>query len=63
MAVLEKNTNSLVWVVGLYNIDWDLKIFYVGYWGVAEFSGNGYITESVKKLVDYVMENLKASRV
>lgn len=63
MLVLEKNTNSLVGVVGLYNIDWDLRIFYVGYWGVSNFSGKGYITEAVKNLVKYAIDNLKASRI
>lgn len=63
MLTFEKGSNNLVGVVSLFNIKEDLKICDIGYWGVTQYSGKGYITESVKCLKSYTMNELSMNRI
>ncbi|MQR02589.1 GNAT family N-acetyltransferase [Glaciimonas soli] len=58
-----KSTGELVGGGGLHYVNWDLRRFEVGYWGRTRYLGNGLISEAVKALMQYAMENLHASRV
>lgn len=48
---------------GLHRIDWDLRIFEIGYWIRATAEGQGYITETVQLLARLAFDRLEASRV
>lgn len=63
MLIIERETQKLVGLVGLYGINWQSKTFHIGYWCVSGFSGNGYITEAVKVLTEHLLEIVRASKI
>lgn len=60
---VHKETGEIVGGSGLHNADWDMRQFEVGYWGNIRYSKQGLMTEGVKALVTYAINELKASRV
>lgn len=58
-----KDTGEFVGCAGLRNIDWQIRKFELDYWLDAEFEGNGYMTEAVKKLLEFAFHDLQAQRV
>jgi RimJ/RimL family protein N-acetyltransferase len=60
---LLKSDGTLVGGSGLHDVDWALRRFEVGYWGRARFCGQGLMTEGVRALADYALNELSASRV
>ena len=61
--LLEKSTNQLVGVAGLYRIDWSTPKLEVGFWGRVSRAGNGFISEAVAALTDTAFSWLGAARV
>jgi len=58
-----KETNELVGGSGLHDADWVKRHFEIGYWGNSKFGGQGLMTEGVKALAKYALNELKATRV
>ncbi|MFC3701915.1 GNAT family N-acetyltransferase [Reinekea marina] len=58
-----KETGEVIGGSGLHNADWDKRQFEVGYWGNSRYSKQGFMTEGVKALVSYALNELKATRV
>ena len=48
---------------GLHRIDWSVPKAEIGYWIRNSFSGQGYITEAVREITRYSMEELQMNRV
>jgi ribosomal-protein-serine acetyltransferase len=61
---LVENLNpKLVGSAGLHPIDWHNKSTAIGYWLGAQWRGNGFITESVKILLNHAFSVLELNRV
>lgn len=58
-----KSTETLVGCSGLHRIDWDIPSFEIGYWARTPYAGQGYITEAVRGLSTFAIEQLDARRV
>jgi RimJ/RimL family protein N-acetyltransferase len=48
---------------GLHNIDWDVRVFEIGYWLRADAWGRGYVTEAARLLTALAFGRLDARRV
>jgi len=48
---------------GLHPRNWSIRYFEIGYWIRTSAEGHGYVTEAVRMLTDYALDELKASRV
>ncbi|WP_153723193.1 GNAT family N-acetyltransferase [Sporosarcina cascadiensis] len=58
-----KETGELIGSAGLHQIDWRIRKFELEYWIDTRFEGHGYMTEAVKGLTDFAIEELQAQRV
>lgn len=58
-----KDDGRLIVSTGLHQMDWDLRIFEIGYWVRTSEAGNGYATESTNALIRYAFNALAASKV
>lgn len=58
-----RSTGQYIGGSGLHRIDWSVPKFEIGYWIGERFSGNGYITEAVKRIARFAFEDLNAQRV
>jgi len=58
-----KETNELIGGSGLHDADWGKRHFEIGYWGNTKFGGQGLISEGVKALAGYALNELNAARV
>lgn len=54
---------GLIGTTSLHAIDWDIPKGEIGYWINTKYSGNGYMTEAVKELVDFALNHLKFKRI
>ncbi len=54
---------KLVGVIGFHRMDWLNRSTSVGYWLGKQFQGQGIMTKSVKKLVDYSFGEINLNRV
>lgn len=63
LLMRSRSTDELLGSVGLHRIDWDVPAFEVGYWCDSRHVGNGYVTESVRRLAFYVFEELAGARL
>ncbi|MEC1290432.1 GNAT family protein [Bacillus mojavensis] len=61
--ILEKRGINFIGITSLQRIDWAIPKCEIGYWVNTKFSGNGYMTEVVKKLADFGLNNLKFRRI
>lgn len=48
---------------GLHRMDWDLRIFEIGYWVRTSETGKGYASETANALTRYAFHALNASKV
>jgi ribosomal-protein-serine acetyltransferase len=60
--IVEKSTGNMVGQLWI-EPKWDRMIFEIGYFIEEKSQGRGYITESVKKIIDYLFNNLGANRL
>lgn len=58
-----KENGELLIATGLHRMDWDLRIFEIGYWVSTPHAGQGYATESTNALIRYAFGALSASKV
>ncbi len=63
LAVFDASGNSFLGGVGLHLHSWEIRYFEIGYWLRKSAEGHGYMTSSVRLLVDWAMTSLKAQRI
>jgi RimJ/RimL family protein N-acetyltransferase len=71
--LLRDNMNLAIWEaadpkhylggMGLHPHNWDTGYFEIGYWLRKSAEGKGYMSEAVRLLTDYALNELKAQRV
>ena len=61
--IFHKETNDFLGTVSLQGIDWSIPKCKIGYWINTKFSGNGYMTEAVKALTDFGLNQLRFKRI
>jgi RimJ/RimL family protein N-acetyltransferase len=60
--IVEKSTGNMVGQLWI-EPKWDRMIFEIGYFIEEKSQGRGYITESVKKIIKYLFNDLGANRL
>ena len=63
LSIWEKETGRFLGGTGLHPRNWDIPSFEVGYWIRRSAEGRGYVTEAMRLLVEYALEELRARRV
>jgi RimJ/RimL family protein N-acetyltransferase len=63
VAIVEKQSGTIVGGSGLHRIDWKLRLFEIGYWLRQDAQGHGYATETVQLLTRLAFDELDANRV
>ncbi len=63
VGLWENTTHQYLGSSGLHPHNWEIGYFEIGYWVRASATGQGYITEAVKMLVEYAFTHLGAYRV
>lgn len=61
--IFVKDSNDFIGITSFDRIDWDIPKCEIGYWINTGFSGKGYMTEAVKELVNFGLNNLKLRRI
>lgn len=54
---------KFVGMIGLHSIDWNNKATSIGYYLASEAEGNGVMTRSVHRVLQYIFEELNLQRV
>lgn len=63
MSVWERSSRRFLGGTGLHRINWEVPSFEIGYWLRKSAEGHGYMTETVRLLVDLAFGTLSANRV
>lgn len=63
IGIWEKATQRYLGGSGLHPHDWKCRSFEIGYWLRASATGRGYMTETVRLLIDYACTELSAKRI
>ncbi len=63
VGIFDRATGRYLGGSGLHRINWDLRIFEIGYFIRASEEGKGYIAETVQVLTRLAFDGLAASRV
>jgi ribosomal-protein-serine acetyltransferase len=63
VGIFDRATGRYLGGSGLLRIDWDLRIFEVGYFLRTSAEGHGYATETVQLLTRLAFDRLRANRV
>ncbi|MCM2676932.1 GNAT family N-acetyltransferase [Alkalicoccobacillus plakortidis] len=63
LLVFLKETGELIASSGLHRIDWEVPKVEIGYWIRTNYSGKGYMTEAVKGITNFAVNELKARRI
>lgn len=58
-----KENGEMIVSTGLHRMDWNLRIFEIGYWVSTPHTGKGYASESTNALIRYAFNTLSASKV
>ncbi len=61
--IFHKETDEYIGTSSIHNIDWEVKSGDIGYWIDKKYSGNGYMTEAIKRLTDLGMNQLGFNRL
>ncbi|MGD6960099.1 GNAT family N-acetyltransferase [Rossellomorea aquimaris] len=61
--IFHKDTNDFIGTASLHRINWKISKCEIGYWINSQFSGNGYMTETVSKLTNLGFQQLKFRRI
>lgn len=61
--IFHKDSQEFFGTVSLQSVDWEVRKCEVGYWINTKFSGNGYITEAVKAVMEYGINELGFHRL
>lgn len=63
LSIWEQSTGRYLGGTGLHPHNWEIGYFEIGYWLRPSAEGYGYVTEAVRLLTDYALDNLKANRL
>ncbi|MGE3268204.1 MAG: GNAT family N-acetyltransferase [Chloroflexota bacterium] len=63
VAIVERQTRRIVGGSGLHRIDWQHRLFEIGYWLRTDAEGRGYAQETVQLLTRLAFDELDANRV
>ena len=63
VGIFDRATGRYLGGSGLQRIDWDLRIFEIGYFIRTSAEGRGYVTEAVQLLTRCAFDRLEANRV
>lgn len=61
--IFHKDSQEFIGTASLQSIDWEVEKCEIGYWINTKFGGNGYITEAVKALIKYGINELGFHRL
>jgi RimJ/RimL family protein N-acetyltransferase len=62
--IFEKDDDkNFIGTASLHGIDWDIRKCEMGYWINTKYSGKGYMTEAVKKLANFGLNQLAFKRI
>ena len=62
-GLFEISSGRFVGGLGIMPRDWSIRYFELGYWLRASAAGQGYMTEAVRLVTDYLFSELEAQRV
>lgn len=63
LHIFRKEDHVFVGSTGLHRINWDIRMFEIGYWCDSRHHKNGYITEAVEGLTKFAFDTLQANRI
>jgi RimJ/RimL family protein N-acetyltransferase len=63
LGVFDKRNDEFVAQVYIGPVNWDLPEFDIGYFADVDHEGQGYVTEAVRRVVQFIFESMKAQRV
>lgn len=63
VGIFDRATGRFLGGTGLHKINWDLRIFEIGYFIRTSAEGRGYVTEAVQLLTRCAFDLLRANRV
>ncbi|MGE8204403.1 GNAT family N-acetyltransferase [Heyndrickxia sp. NPDC080065] len=63
LHIYRKSDNKFIGSTGLHRINWETKVFEIGYWIDSRYTKNGYITEAVEGLTSFAFKQFKAERI
>lgn len=63
VGIFDRATGRYLGGSGLHRINWDLRIFEIGYFVRTSAEGRGYIAETVQLLTRFAFDRLQANRV
>lgn len=63
LTLWRKSDGLFVGGSGLHRIDWSIPRFEIGYWIRTSLSGQGYMTEAVKRITTFTFDTLGAKRI
>ncbi|MDQ0971464.1 ribosomal-protein-serine acetyltransferase [Neobacillus niacini] len=61
--IFDKGGTDFIGTTSLHGIDWDIPKCEIGYWINTKYRGNGYMTEAVKELVNFGLNDIKFRRI
>lgn len=61
--IYSKGAGTLVGVIALWNIDWSVPKFEIGYFIRTSFEGKGFATEAVNGITRFAFDQLNALRI
>lgn len=61
--LMRKSDGAFLGNCGIHTIDWSVPRMEIGYWLGAQYEGQGYISETVRALVDLCLTTLGAVRL
>ncbi|WP_039863025.1 GNAT family N-acetyltransferase [Planococcus donghaensis] len=61
--IFQKDAQAFIGTVSLQSVDWEVQKCEIGYWINTKFGGNGYITEAVKAVTAYGINELGFRRL
>jgi RimJ/RimL family protein N-acetyltransferase len=62
-CVFDVETDRFLGGIGLMVHSWEIRSFEIGYWLRKSAEGHGFMTEAVRLLTDFALNNLQAQRV
>ncbi len=63
LRVFLKNSGTFIAGTGCHQIDWEIPKFEIGYWLRTSYTGQGYVTEAVNGITQFLRDHLDARRI
>ncbi|MEW9677873.1 GNAT family N-acetyltransferase [Lentibacillus sp. L22] len=61
--MLDKSSGEFIGTCSLVKVDWQVRLFEIGYWIRESASGQGYMSEAVDGLTQFAFRNIQANRI